>query len=232
MGFIDRLLGRDDIPPDPQPPAPAQTAPPRQTAASQSADEQAIARYRYMLQTAPPETIEQAHAEAFSKLTPEQRRMVLEQMGANLLANERAGARDDPQTLARMATRAEIRQPGFMERTLGGVGGGMGGGMGGGIGMGGLLAGGLLSSLAGSFIGSSLAHQFFASHPMPAGFGDANAAEAGAGAGSETGSLADNQELNVTGDDFASGGDTVGDVSGDLGGNLGGAFGGDFGGDF
>jgi hypothetical protein len=31
----------------------------------QSADEQAIARYRYMLKTAPPETIEQAHAEAF-----------------------------------------------------------------------------------------------------------------------------------------------------------------------
>ena len=45
---------------------------PSQTA--QSADEQAIARYRYMLKTAPPETIEQAHAEAFAQLTPEQRR--------------------------------------------------------------------------------------------------------------------------------------------------------------
>ena len=224
MGFIDRLLGRDTAP-DPQQPEPARNASPRPAAADQNADEQAIARYRYMLQTAPPETIEQAHAEAFSRLTPEQRRMVLEQMGANLPANERAGAQnDDPQTLARMATRAEIRQPGFMERTLGG--GTLGGGMGGGIGMGGLLAGGLLSSLAGSFIGSSLAHQFFASHPMPAGSGDANAAEAGAG--SETGSPADDQELNVAGDDFASGGDTVGDVSGDLSGDFGGDFGGDF----
>ena len=30
-----------------------------------SEDEQALARYRYMLKTAPPETIEQAHVEAF-----------------------------------------------------------------------------------------------------------------------------------------------------------------------
>ena len=35
-----------------------------------SADDQAIARYHYMLKTAPPETIEQAHAEAFAKLSP------------------------------------------------------------------------------------------------------------------------------------------------------------------
>ena len=43
-----------------------------------SEDEQALARYRYMLKTAPPEAIEQAHAEAFEKLTPQQRRMLLE----------------------------------------------------------------------------------------------------------------------------------------------------------
>ena len=35
-----------------------------------STDEQAIARYRYLLRTAPPEAIEQAHAEAFAQLTP------------------------------------------------------------------------------------------------------------------------------------------------------------------
>ena len=40
-------------------------------------DEQAIARYRYRLKTAPPETIEQAHAEAFAQLTPEQRQQLL-----------------------------------------------------------------------------------------------------------------------------------------------------------
>jgi hypothetical protein len=45
-----------------------------------SADEQAIARYRYMLKTAPPETIEQAHAEAFAQLSPEQRRRVLQEL--------------------------------------------------------------------------------------------------------------------------------------------------------
>src|SRR5690349_9832045 len=40
-------------------------------------DEQAIARYRYMLRTAPPEVMEQAHEEAFARLTPQQRAMVL-----------------------------------------------------------------------------------------------------------------------------------------------------------
>jgi hypothetical protein len=44
---------------------------------------QAIVRYRYMLKTAPPETIEQAHAEAF-RLSPEQRSMLLRQLSADL----------------------------------------------------------------------------------------------------------------------------------------------------
>jgi acyl-CoA reductase-like NAD-dependent aldehyde dehydrogenase len=57
---------------------------------STPADDQAIARYHYMLKTAPPETIEQAHAEAFARLTPEQRRKVLEEMGDRIPAAERA----------------------------------------------------------------------------------------------------------------------------------------------
>ena len=73
-------------------------------------DEQAdAARYRYMLQTAPPETIEQAHEEAFAKLTPEQRRIALRQLRATLPEHEQAaGARSqaDPKTLAQMATQA------------------------------------------------------------------------------------------------------------------------------
>jgi len=115
---------------------------PSQTA--QSADEQALARYRYMLKTAPPETIEQAHAEAFARLTPEQRRQVLQAMRDDVPAAERAMAEQGgatPQALARMATRAEIRQPG----TLGSV-----------------MAGSLLSSIAGAVIGSMIARQFFA----------------------------------------------------------------------
>src|SRR3712207_7066023 len=43
-----------------------------------STDEQAVERYRYLLRTAPPGAIEQAHAEAFAQLTPAQRRLVLE----------------------------------------------------------------------------------------------------------------------------------------------------------
>ena len=55
-----------------------------------SADEQAVERYRYLLRTAPPETIEEAHAEAFAKLTPEQRRMVLQELDSTLTPAERA----------------------------------------------------------------------------------------------------------------------------------------------
>jgi len=58
-----------------------QTAPQRQRGFQDnsrlSEDERAIERYRYMLRTAPPDTVEEAHAEAFGQLTPEQRQMVL-----------------------------------------------------------------------------------------------------------------------------------------------------------
>src|SRR3954470_14969051 len=118
----------------------------------QLTDEQAVERYRYMLRTAPPETIEQAHAEAFAKLTPEQRQKVLADVSAELPPSERATS-DDPRSLARMATRAEMRNPGTMERTLGG-------GRGGGMGMGGMIAGTLLASVAGAFIGTAIADAF------------------------------------------------------------------------
>lgn len=142
---------------------------------AQSADEQAIARYQYMLETAPPETIEQAHAEAFAKLTPEQRRMVLQKLTDTMPASERASAEksgDNPQALARMATRAEIRQPGAMQRMFG---------QGGGMSMGGLVAGTLLSSIAGTVLGSMIARQFFSGEGQSAG-----ADEAGGEAGENT----------------------------------------------
>jgi hypothetical protein len=134
---------------------------------AQSADEQAIARYRYMLKTAPPETIEQAHAEAFAQLTPEQRRLVLQKIAENVPASERASAEQagaNPQALARMATRAEIRQPGTMERMFGQAGG---------VSMGGLVAGTLLSSIAGTVLGSMIAREFFAGEGHGAGLGAA-----------------------------------------------------------
>src|SRR5215472_4646809 len=135
-------------------------------------DEQAIARYRYMLRTAPPEAIEQAHAEAFAALTPEQRRMVLEELKREMPEIERtaaARAGDNPGALAQLATRAEIRQPGAMERIFGGLGavpaGSRFGAGVGGPGFGSMLAGGFLASMAGTVLGSMVAQHFFQSHP-------------------------------------------------------------------
>jgi len=134
-------------------------------------DEQAIARYRYMLRTAPPEAIEQAHAEAFAQLTPEQRRKVLEELKNEVYDAEHAAAiraGDSPETLARLATRAEIRQPGTMERIFGLMGRGpawssASPGLGGGLGS--MMAGSFLGSMAGTVLGSMVAQHFFATHP-------------------------------------------------------------------
>ena len=203
MGILDRLFGRPSRPSyqqasppgDPGRPAwgtPPSSYPPEPGATTDQArrDEEAIRRYRYLLRTAPPEAIEQAHAEAFAQLTPDQRRQVLGQLANHVPEYERVRD-DDPRTLARMATRAEMRQPGFLERVLGpggygggyrggygpgygpgsvpaygpgygpGYGGGYGGFGGGGMGMGGLLAGSLLASVAGSFIGTAIAEEIF-----------------------------------------------------------------------
>jgi hypothetical protein len=204
MGLFDKL--RERLAPQAQPaPRPYGTGRPA-AAAAKDPDEAAIERYRYMLRTAPPETVEQAHAEAFAKLTPEQRQKVLADLSAEVPPAERATA-DDPRSLARMATRAEMRQPGTMERALGGRG--MGGGMGGGMGMGGMIAGTLLASVAGAFIGTAIADAFFEDDP---GGGEdlAGGEDAAADPGAE-------------------------DAGGDFGGDPGGGedFGGDFGsGDF
>lgn len=204
MSIIDRFMGREDDPRQEQP-LPRRNTIGRQPA-GQMTDEQALERYRYMLQTAPPETIEQAHEEAFAKLTPQQRRMVLEQLSATAPPQERiAAAQDDPQTLARMATRAELRQPGMMERTFGGVGGGMG--------MGGMMAGNFLTSIAGAFVGSMIAQQFFNNSGFDQGYGEGGFGEE-AGAGQDVGN-----EMEADMGSEVDGG--IGDIGGDL-------FGGDF----
>jgi hypothetical protein len=123
-----------------------------------AADEQAVARYRYMLRTAPPEAIEQAHAEAFGRLTPEQRSKVLERVAAELPQAERDAVRREGSSagsLARAATRAEIHRPGTLERMFGGMGTAAG------PSLGGLMAGTMLSSMAGMVLGSAIAHHFF-----------------------------------------------------------------------
>jgi hypothetical protein len=108
-------------------------------------DAQALERYRYMLATASPEDIELAHAEAFARLTPEQRQQALAALAQHVPAAEIRG--DDPASLARAATRAEIRQPGTIERAWGA----------GGPGLGSLF----LTTLAASFLGSAIAQSFF-----------------------------------------------------------------------
>lgn len=152
MGFLDRLLGRE-VHSD-QPRASSDVMGRSSPHAPEDADARAIERYRYLLRTAPPETIEEAHHEAFEQLTPEQRQMVLRELTATLPEHERAAMGeqgDDPRSLARVATRAEMRQPGTMERTMNGMPG---------IGAGGMMAGTFFSGFAGIMVGSMVASAF------------------------------------------------------------------------
>ena len=121
-------------------------------------DQQAIERYQYLLRTAPPEAIEQAHEEAFATLSPQQRRAVLEQLATATPPGERSALKDDPHNLARAATRVEIRQPGFLERMFGA---GPATGFSGGPGWGSTFGSSFLAGLAGSVVGSAIAHHFF-----------------------------------------------------------------------
>jgi hypothetical protein len=139
-----------------------------QAPAADDADAQAIARYRYLLRTAPPEAIEQAHAEAFAQLTPEQRRRLLAELAADMPDVERNAALrggDQPGALAQAATRAELRQPGSMERAWSRMSAAPAPGMG--MGLGGMFAGSFLASMAGSVLGTVMAQQFFGSHEAP-----------------------------------------------------------------
>jgi hypothetical protein len=184
-------------------------------------DDIAIERYRYLLRTAPPEEIERAHAEAFAALTPEQRRKVIEGLATAAPESELAAAGDDPQRLARVATRAELSEPGTMERVFGQMP--ARGGILGGLGFGGTF----LPTLAGAFVGTAIASSLFGSYGYPPG----DPADSGAGDGGDgdSGDAGDGD-----GADAGDGGDYGGDAGGgDIGGGDfgGGDFGGgDFGG--
>jgi hypothetical protein len=191
-------------------------------------DDVAIERYRYLLRTAPPDAVEQANAEAFARLTPEQRRRVLTELGAALPPGERA-ASDDPQSLARMATRAEMRNPGTLEQAFRG-GQGSAPGMSRGPGMGAMIGGSMLGTIAGVVIGSAVANAMFGpafgdvSQDFAGGEGDAAAGDAGADAGAEGDAGADAGDVGAEGGGDFGGGDFGGDFGG---GDFGG---GDFGG--
>lgn len=254
MGIFDRLFGRGGAQPGfgqqqgyGQSAYPAQgnqqqgyaqqgyprqaSSAPRQTpGASMTEDERAIARYEYMLKTAPPEEIEKAHAEAFAKLTPEQRQQVLTRLATD--SPQDAPQSADPQALARAATRAEMRQPGFLQSSFGGYGMGGGFGRGGmGMGMGGMGMGSmLLTSVAGAFVGTAIADAMFDdwgndfdSHDMQDAYQDGYQDGGGDGGGND---VADGGGFD-SGQDFAGGSDFGGFDGGDFGG---GDFGGDMGG--
>ncbi|MBP1242433.1 hypothetical protein ABID92_002225 [Frigoribacterium sp. PvP120] len=227
MGFLDRLLGRDDEAAGQQAPAQAQAQAPGGRAPARSDDEIAVERYRYLLRTAPPETIEQVHAEAFEKLSPEQRRMVFDELSREAGQGEQPRG-DDAGSLAQAATRSELRKPGTLERTLGGGGaaGGPGQQAGGrpGMGMGSIIGGSLLGTVAGYVVGSALVGAFLpdASSDVAGGAGDGGDGDGGDGGdgGQDTG------DGGAAGD----GGGDAGDGGGDFGGGDFGGGGGDFGG--
>ena len=172
MGFLDRLLGRGTGSESRQR---VSASPP--AAPDELTDEQALERYRYLVRTAPPEAIEQAHEEAFAKLTPEQRQMALRELSAAVPEHERTES-DDPRSLARMATRAETSRPGTVERALGGGRGGMLGGMGG------TLLGSFAAAFAGSLVAQSLFSELGGEEAGAAGDGtEGEAGDAGGDAG-------------------------------------------------
>ncbi len=229
MGFLDRLLGREPRDqyhgqqfqqPDPDVYRGESRAP-----AAGGEDERAIARYRYLLRTAPPEELERVHAEAFARLTPEQRSQVLDELARDLPDGERPEDAD-PQSLARSATRAEMRQPGYLEQTFsrGRFGGG-------GIGMGGTIMGSMMGTIAGVVIGSAIAGALFDGYgdsPEAAAAGEGSGADAGGGdaAGGDSGDPGGDPGADAGGSDVAAGDFGGGDFGG--GADFGG--GGDFGG--
>ncbi|HZX41190.1 MAG TPA: hypothetical protein VFE93_05075 [Myxococcaceae bacterium] len=105
MGLLDRLFkGR-------RTPAPSDARP--------LTGEEALARWRYVLRTAPPEALSAAHAEGLATLGDGARAEVLHRLRSALSALDPGEVvPSDPQVLARAAERTERRAPGFLEHAL------------------------------------------------------------------------------------------------------------------
>jgi hypothetical protein len=89
----------------------------RSSARAAAADALALDRYEKMLGSEPPAVVEQVHADAFERLSPEQRAGVFERL-TGAAADERP-ADATPAALARSASRAEARRRGEVARLLG-----------------------------------------------------------------------------------------------------------------
>lgn len=105
MGLLDRLLrGRRT---------------PEARDARPLTPDQAMTRWRYLLGTAPPEALSEAHARGLEALGDMPRAEVLQRLRAALSALEPgAMVPSDAGVLVRAAARAERRAPGFLERAL------------------------------------------------------------------------------------------------------------------
>jgi len=74
----------------------------------------AVSRYQYLLRTAEPSQIEQAHEQAFAAMAPAERAEVLR----TLSQTAEVPADASSASLARSATRLEVQQPGALQRVL------------------------------------------------------------------------------------------------------------------
>ena len=91
-------------------------------------DDEVQQRYRQVLRNAPPELIEDAHADAFAQLDPRERRLLAQRLREQAARLEdpyedpydRDEYDEDPRTLARMARRAEQRNPNVLDQLFGG----------------------------------------------------------------------------------------------------------------
>src|SRR5688500_12655240 len=87
-------------------------------------------RYRQVLRNAPPDLVEDAHAEAFAQLDPQERRQLarrlreqarqLDQPFDDPYDRDDDQYDDDPRRLARMAQQAEQRNPNVLDQIFGG----------------------------------------------------------------------------------------------------------------
>ena len=194
MGLFDRLFGDE--------PQGQTTPPPRR---QRSDDEIAVERYRYLLRTAPPEAIEQVHAEAFAKLTDAQRTMIFEELTRNAPAGD-APRGSDAASLAQSATRSELRQPGTLERSFQSPS------------FGSMLGSTILGTVAGYVIGSAIVSAFMPTDTgADAGADSGDGGDAGAGAGDDAGAGADYSSADSGGFSDFGGGDFGG---GDFGGGF------------
>lgn len=85
----------------------------RQAAPQDRMEDQSVRQYRYLLRTAPPDALEEAHIEALNELGQAQRRLLLDAVQASLMAGAHLKA-DDVRSIGHLITLGERRTPGAL----------------------------------------------------------------------------------------------------------------------